>query len=723
MENLLAVLGADSLASALSGAGYDVVSGEVRDVADTVRASGRPVAAIVFAGAGPTAGVWARAQTAAGHLVAWLRPTDGPSSPAGAVDVCLPAAIGDVLTGLGVPLIDDAVAVAWVLDDGTVGTQPRPVQQLPSPAITPSALDEAGSDDWWLPADVLSAVEAVPPAPSEEPHGTLEDLRSPEVPSGPDDGPVDIWGPGGPFEPGDEPPGAPESLWGASATPGPASEPVEPLEGPAELPGAPESLWGPSAPPEPASKPPGVMESLWGTNTPLEPPDSPVEPLDGAQAPDASVEPPGVMEDLWGTESPPEPAGEPPEPSESLRAAQAHNPPPELAGEPIDIMEDLWGAPQGPAPRPAPAREAEHRPSERRSPARRPRAPKPDRGTPRQGAVQASGEPAQQPVNAPQPSVPRASGPRVGNEARQWPTTAWPTAAQPRTNLDEDIDDLWLAGGQPSRRRAPGALAPMAVVLAAKGGVGVTTFAVALAERAATNLGLERVIVVDASGRDGLRPVLWAPEGELPTLYDATIQDDPSVALAMPGALAAVRPPGMPTPHFAAVLGAPAGLFLAPFARAKVAQAMTGVLALAREVADLVVVDVGTTHSSTRGSAGPNPAQVAPVDAVALLTAPGAWGVGLFDDSRDSFSRLAVWWGARKEALAGSHWVIIGNRLSSPPAVDMAAVERFASSYGAALTSLVADQAGTKRATSTGGWADAPDWLAALDAVLAALAS
>ena len=715
MENLLAVLGADSLASALSGAGYDVVSGEARDVADAVRASDRPVSVIVFAGAGPTAGVWARAQTAAGHPVAWLRPTDGPPPPAGALDMCLPAAIGDVLTGLGVPLLDDAVAAAWVLADGTVGAPPRPVQQPSTPAAAGPApddvlpaRDEAGSDDWWLPADVLSAVDEAPL---------------------------------GPAEPVDEPPDAADDLWGAGS-------PVEPGDGPRE---PLEDIWGPGGPPEPGDGPPGVPESLWGASAPSEPPDSLVEPLDDAQAPDTSVEPPGTpirpLEDLWGTGAPPEPTDEPAPPLEDLWGASAPPEPAQLgpapAGAPVglseddlwapvgpsassvppsepvsepppDIMEDLWGAPQGPAPQPAPVSEA-GRPA-RRTPEHRTRA-KPDRSAPSTRPAPASEEPVR---TARQPAgVPRAGVPQPSDGARQWPTTA---RAHP--GADEAISDLWLAGGQPSRRRVPGALAPMAVVLAAKGGVGVTTFAVALAERAATNLGLERVVVVDASGRDGLRPVLWAPEGELPTLYDATIQDDPRVALAMPGALAAARPPGMPTPHFGAVLGAPAGLFLAPFARAKVAQAMTGVLSLAREVSDLVVVDVGTAPSGARGhSAGPNPAQVAPVDVVALLTAPGAWGVGLFDDSRDSFARLAVWWGARQEALAGSHWVIVGNRLSSPPAVDMAAVERFAAGYGAALTSLVADQAGTKRATSTGGWADAPDWLAALDAVLDALGS
>jgi Mrp family chromosome partitioning ATPase len=79
-----------------------------------------------------------------------------------------------------------------------------------------------------------------------------------------------------------------------------------------------------------------------------------------------------------------------------------------------------------------------------------------------------------------------------------------------------------------SARHDPKArLCPVLIVFAGKGGVGKSTTALSLAERAAIMIPNFRVVVVDMNrGQGDLRTFLKLTESRLPSVYDAAISRD-----------------------------------------------------------------------------------------------------------------------------------------------------------------------------------------------------
>jgi len=249
----------------------------------------------------------------------------------------------------------------------------------------------------------------------------------------------------------------------------------------------------------------------------------------------------------------------------------------------------------------------------------------------------------------------------------------------------DDLDLLWQVESR--RRTTP---APLAVFTSAAGGAGVSSLALALAQRAGEKL--ERVLVVDASGDDDLQRLLWVPAGGLPCFTDYILQGKASAAVAVPSALATKRPAGLPLPLFGAVLG-------------RATKDCTPLVTELTFVADLVVVDAGRADRAPAGLPG-------------LLALPGALGIGVADDGRTSFPRLLEWWSVNSLALAGSRWVVALNRVASPPSFDLDQVRRSAAGFGASVAGQAAEDQGTRRALNMGGFPESSDWTGLLDRVL-----
>ena len=265
-----------------------------------------------------------------------------------------------------------------------------------------------------------------------------------------------------------------------------------------------------------------------------------------------------------------------------------------------------------------------------------------------------------------------------------------------------DADDLWLTpdGARP-RRQGHGLVV---VLVAQKGGLGVSSFSVAVAERSAS--AGHRTVLVDATGRDDLRPVLWVPDGALPTVYDAHLQGDPRAGIAMPTDLSQARPDGLPDLHFGVVLGPPAVVGrdrATPHALGpKDWSVYASVISVARSAADLVVVVTSCPSAPAYRS----------------IVAPPVLCAGVADDSRDGFSRLVSWWGELGAEEPGVLRAVLLNRVSSPPVIRVEAVERAASGYGAGLLGPVPEKREIKQATSSGHLSDDVDWLSAVDKCL-----
>lgn len=183
----------------------------------------------------------------------------------------------------------------------------------------------------------------------------------------------------------------------------------------------------------------------------------------------------------------------------------------------------------------------------------------------------------------------------------------------------DDAADLYEPMPQASRAK----LADVIVCFAGKGGVGKSTFTLALAQRAVEVGGMKRVVVVDANrGQGDIRVILRVSRANLPSIYDAAVTGDPKSALVTPEVLTKARHPDMPK------LGI--GVVLAPddahVDLDRVTEREYGdVIRSVREVADLVVID--TQIVEAKDTSGLIDRLVIP------LLSSGGWGVGLTDSS------------------------------------------------------------------------------------------
>jgi Mrp family chromosome partitioning ATPase len=130
---------------------------------------------------------------------------------------------------------------------------------------------------------------------------------------------------------------------------------------------------------------------------------------------------------------------------------------------------------------------------------------------------------------------------------------------------------------------------------AGKGGVGKSSIALALGERAA-RLGQLRVVVLDGNrGQGDLRAYLRLARAPLPTVYDVAAGADPASVIIRPDQIAANRLASLEPVKFAVALAPLSGMA----GRDVVTSEVYGqVLDAARSVADLVVVDTQIAESS-----------------------------------------------------------------------------------------------------------------------------
>lgn len=164
--------------------------------------------------------------------------------------------------------------------------------------------------------------------------------------------------------------------------------------------------------------------------------------------------------------------------------------------------------------------------------------------------------------------------------------------------------------------------------IAGKGGVGKTTTALHLAERAAET-GM-RVILVDANrGQGDVRKYLRAESPGLPSIYNLAVTGDPMTALITPDQLNTARGPHLPPVHFGVILAPPPTLADPSVVSATVyAQA----LAFALANADLVVLD--TQIAEGYDTSGLFDHIIVP------SLAQGAWAYGIADSSRPGVENL-----------------------------------------------------------------------------------
>ena len=168
-------------------------------------------------------------------------------------------------------------------------------------------------------------------------------------------------------------------------------------------------------------------------------------------------------------------------------------------------------------------------------------------------------------------------------------------------------------------------LAPVIVVVAAKGGVGKSTMTLSLAQAACN--GSRRVAVIDGNrGQADLGKYLRVSRSNLPTLHDAAVLGDPGKAIIHPDRSNKVRGARLSEIGFAVVLGPRAGQ--ENDARDQVCD--EGVYAAAveelRRRADLVIID-------TQISETPDVSGLFDRVWVPLLAEPGNWLLAINDST------------------------------------------------------------------------------------------
>ena len=275
-----------------------------------------------------------------------------------------------------------------------------------------------------------------------------------------------------------------------------------------------------------------------------------------------------------------------------------------------------------------------------------------------------------------------------------------------------DHDDAYL----PGRGVKTGGFPPVVVVTSAKGGVGKTTLAITLAERAASLAGntVDKIILVDVSrGQADVRKYLRVGRSDLPDVHDIASGVPPERVIVSPTALAAARA-GYPAPHFGVVL-APRPLDADP--EVVTTDVYRSVIDAARHVAGpggLVVLDIQIAEAFD--TSGLYADLVLP-----MLADPreNTWLLGVTDTSTtgasnliERFSRFAELGAARTRMLT------IVNKVPDDTVLDIAAMTSFLAAKARVVGSIPED-GDIDAATKTGHFSDArPDVAAPLDAVL-----
>ena len=236
------------------------------------------------------------------------------------------------------------------------------------------------------------------------------------------------------------------------------------------------------------------------------------------------------------------------------------------------------------------------------------------------------------------------------------------------------VDDPWAvfdAAPVPRVRTAPGhrvndRRGEVLFVFSGKGGVGKTSVALALAQRAGEHL---RVVLIDANrGQGDIRTYLRLGTSSLPTVWAAAATGDPARAIIPPDKLTEARHQRLQELRFGLVM-APHGDQVDP--RTVTPQAYRAVLAAARDRADLVVVDTQIVEDG--------------LDTTGLIDAlmvpalrAGGWGLAVADTSAAGLTNT----------LDRVHAV---HRAGVPPDRLMALLSRVTADFTAAQITAVAE--------------------------------
>ena len=215
---------------------------------------------------------------------------------------------------------------------------------------------------------------------------------------------------------------------------------------------------------------------------------------------------------------------------------------------------------------------------------------------------------------------------------------------------------------------------------AGKGGVGKTTIALALAQRAAVT-GTLKVVLIDGNrGQGDLRTYLSLNKAGLPTVFDAITSGDPATAIVTPDRLNANRPGGAEALAFALVQAPPHGLADPTVITAGLYH---DVITAARSISDLVVIDTQIVEGAERGMFDEL--------IIPMLAAHGHF-LGIADLSRPGVDNLVT---HLKEFIAQgvpvARLMTMLNRVPVTTEFDLQRTSDALSQYGQFLASIAAD--------------------------------
>ena len=283
--------------------------------------------------------------------------------------------------------------------------------------------------------------------------------------------------------------------------------------------------------------------------------------------------------------------------------------------------------------------------------------------------------PAGVPVTLP-PPAPGFIAPAAG----QWPTAPQVAEREPYVPARATVA-LEQIGVESTYSPTLGRnLAPVVITVGGKGGVGKTSIALALAQRAAVTGDL-RVVLVDANrGQGDLRTYLSLNKSGLPTILDAAVSGDPSTAIITPDRLGANRPAGTEQLSFALVQAPPAGQSDPAIINAAL---YLDVITAARGVADLVVVDTQIVEGAERGLFD---------DLIVPMLFAHAFGLGISDLTLPGVDNLVT---HLKEFIAQgvpvARLMTMLNRVPATTEFDLQKTSTALSQYGSFLASIPAD--------------------------------
>jgi MinD-like ATPase involved in chromosome partitioning or flagellar assembly len=255
---------------------------------------------------------------------------------------------------------------------------------------------------------------------------------------------------------------------------------------------------------------------------------------------------------------------------------------------------------------------------------------------------------------------------------------------------------------------------PIIVTFAGKGGVGKSTMAIALGQRAVQVGGLGRVVVVDMNrGQGDLRKYLRVARSGLPSIYDAAISGDIRRAIVTPTVINTKRDPSLPGLNIGVIL-APSDTQADP--TVVTSEIYGAAIDLARSVSDLVIVDTQIVEASDTSGL---------IDEIVIpLLRNGAWGLAISDSSMPGVDNLIHRLNHFADnGVPNTRMLCALNRASPESGLNSEQMQKVIAQYGSWMGSVpndpaVANTFETGRIPGAPGAPEAPQLTALLDNVL-----